>query len=126
MPDLNIVREIELLRFLLEQIIAIENFTSGFDEDQFLRDELVKNASLMKLFVLGEYSIQIDDKLKGRFTEVQWQLMKAARNYYAHVYRGINWKTVWGVIETELPTLKPKIENIIVILEKEEQNAETN
>jgi len=125
MHDIDFIKEIELLRYLLEQIKDVEKFTEGFDEDLFLRDELVKNASLMKLLVFGEYSAHINETLKNRFTEIQWQLIKAARNYYAHLYRGVNWKTVWGVIEMELPTLKPKIEHIIEVLEKE-NNAKIN
>ena len=118
--DLEIRKEIEILRYLLEQIDAIERFTEGFDGDRFLRDDLVKNATLMKLLVFGEYSSHLNNELKNRFTEIQWQFIKAARNYYAHAYKGIDWNTVWGVVVEEIPTLRPKIENIIVILEKEE------
>jgi uncharacterized protein with HEPN domain len=125
MPDIDYLKEIEILKYLEEQISAIETFTSGFDEDKFLRDELVKNATLMKLLVFGEYSAHVDEVLKNRFTEIQWQLIKAARNYYAHVYRGIDWVRVWEVVNQELPGLRQKIENIISILEKE-NNAKIN
>jgi uncharacterized protein with HEPN domain len=89
MPDIDFFRETEILKYLLEQIDAIGIFTAGFDEELFLRNDLVKNASLMKLMVFGEYASHIDERLKNRFTEIQWQLIKAARNYYAHVYRGV-------------------------------------
>ena len=79
----------------------------------------------MKLLVFGEYAAHVNEELKSRFTEIQGQLIKAARNYYAHVYRGVNWKRVWKVVEQEIPTLKPKIENIIDVLEKE-NNAKIN
>lgn len=125
MPDLDLIKEIEILKYLIEQVDAIQSFTRGFDEDMFFRNDLVKNASLMKLMVLGEYSAHVDERLKSRFTEIQWQLIKAARNYYAHAYRGVNWSRVWDVIEQEVPTLKPRIEYIIEVLEKE-NNAKTN
>ena len=101
---MNHAKEIEILEYLLEQIEDITVFTVGFDEDMFLRDNLVKNATLMKLLVLGEYTTRVDEVLKNRFTEVQWQLMKAARNYYAHLYRGVDWVKVWGTIEGDIPT----------------------
>ena len=101
---MNHAKEIEILEYLLEQIEDITVFTVGFDEDMFLRDNLVKNATLMKLLVLGEYTTRVDEVLKNRFTEVQWQLMKAARNYYAHLYRGVDWVKVWGKIEGDIPT----------------------
>jgi len=77
------------------------------------------------LLVLGEYTSHLDDHLKERFSEVQWQLIKKARNYYAHVYRGVDWIKVWETISNDIPTLKSKIENIIESLEKE-NNAKTN
>ncbi len=122
---MDILKEIEILRYLLEQINAIDTFTSGLDEDMFLRNDLVKNASLMKLLVLGEYTIHVNDSLKSRFNEVQWQLMKAARNYYAHMYRGIDWRKVWETLSEDVPDLKTKIETIIQVLETE-NNAKTN
>mgnify|MGYP001598464731 CR=1 FL=1 len=64
---MDTLREIEILKYLLEQINATETFTNGFDDDKFLRNELVKNATLMKLLVLGEYSTHIDETLKSRF-----------------------------------------------------------
>jgi uncharacterized protein with HEPN domain len=39
--------------------------------------------------------------------------MKATRNYYVHVYRGIDWRRVWETIEKDIPTLKMKIEKIL-------------
>lgn len=45
--------------------------------------------------------------------------MKAARNFYAHAYDHTDWVRVWDTIVTVLPKLKPKIEHIIEILEKE-------
>src|SRR4051812_7292941 len=98
MPDVDLLREIEILSYLLQQIEEIEGFTVGFDEEMFVRNDLVKNASLMKLLVLGEYTTHINQNLKSRFSEVQWQFIKAARNYYIHVYRGVDWIKVWETI----------------------------
>lgn len=125
MHEIDFLKEIEILYYLIEQICAIESFNAGFDEEMFLRNDLVKNASLMKLLVLGEYTTHIDDRLKSRFSEVEWQLIKKARNYYAHVYRGVDWLKVWETINKDIPALKIKMEGIIQSLEKE-NNAKTN
>jgi uncharacterized protein with HEPN domain len=63
--------------------------------------------------------------VKDRFDSVDWKAMKLARNYYAHVYRGIDWILVWHVVVTEIPILKKKVENIIEVLEKE-RDGKTN
>ncbi len=63
--------------------------------------------------MIGEYSSRISEDIKSKFTDVEWQLMKSTRNYYVHVYRGINWRRVWETIEKDIPLLKIKIENIL-------------
>src|ERR1700741_3447409 len=118
MHEIDFSKDIEILKYILEQIGDIEKFCDGFDEEMFLRNDLVKNASLMKLLVLGEYSSHIDNRLKNRFSEGQWQFIKQARNYYAHAYRGIDWIKVWETINNAVPDLKVKIENNIQLLEK--------
>ena len=65
--------------------------------------------------MLGEYSARISDSLKEKFTDVEWQLMKSTRNYYVHVYRGIDWRRVWETIEKDIPDLKIKIEKILSV-----------
>lgn len=117
--------DLELFRFVFEQISLLVTFYEGKDEDEFLRDNVLKDACLMKLLVIGEYSSRIADAQKSRFNEIEWQLLKAARNYYAHAYGGITWLRVWETLYFDIPTLKQKIEHIIEVLEKE-NNAKVN
>ena len=44
MQPLDVDKEIKLLKYLLEQIEAIEVYTKHFDEDLFLRNDMVKDA----------------------------------------------------------------------------------
>lgn len=115
----------ELLEYVLEQVNILISFYEGKDEEEFLRDAVLKDACLMKLVVIGEYSSKISNEQKKRFSEMEWQLLKAARNYYAHAYGSITWRRVWETLEEDIPKLKSKIENIISILEKE-NNAKIN
>jgi len=117
--------DLDLFVYVLEQINILETFHSGINEYEFLNGNMLKDACLMKLLVIGEYSSKISDVQKNRFSEIEWQLLKAARNYYAHVYGGVIWVRVWETLNEDIPKLKMKIENIIAVLEKE-NNAETN
>lgn len=91
----------------------LETYIKNISEDEFLRNDEKKDACLTRIVVIGEYSAKISDELKNKFTDVEWQLMKSTRNYYVHVYRGVNWRRVWETIETDIPLLKIKIEKII-------------
>ncbi len=117
--------DVQLLNYISEQITILEEYVEGVSEDEFLRNAILKDACLMKLLVIGEYSDKVTDDHKKRFSEVEWQLLKAARNYYAHAYGGVNWRRVWETLYQDIPKLKERIENIIAVLEKE-NNAKTN
>ncbi len=106
-------RDLDYLEFLLECINHIEKYTQNVDENSFLRNEEKKDACLTRIVMIGEYSSRISDELKDKFTDVEWELMKSTRNYYVHVYRGIDWIRVWETIEKDIPPLKIKVENIL-------------
>lgn len=105
--------DIEYLEFLIDCIEHLEIYTKDVNEDIFLRNEEKKDACLTRIVVLGEYSSKISGEVKSKFTEVEWQLMKATRNYYVPVYRGIDWRRVWETIKKDIPSLKIKIHNIL-------------
>ena len=106
-------RDLDFLEFLVDCINHLEVYINEIDEDGFLRNEEKKDACLTRLIMIGEYSAKISDELKSKFSEVEWQLMKSTRNYYVHVYRGIDWPRVWETLKSDIPILKVKVENIL-------------
>ncbi|MEP6927177.1 MAG: HepT-like ribonuclease domain-containing protein [Ginsengibacter sp.] len=106
-------RDLDYLEFLLECIDHLKNYTKDVDEDSFLRNEEKKDACLTRIVMIGEYSARISDDLKDKFTNVEWELMKSTRNYYVHVYRGVDWRRVWETIQKDIPPLRIKVEKIL-------------
>ena len=106
-------RDLDILEFLIDSINHLESYIENVDEESFLRNEEKKDACLTRIVVLGEYSARISDELKNKFSDIEWQLMKATRNYFVHVYRGIDWCRVWETLQSDIPGLKIKIEKII-------------
>ena len=51
-----------------------------------MNDDILKDACLTRLIVIGEYSIKVSDSTKEKFPEVEWQEMKVARNFYVRTY----------------------------------------
>ena len=117
--------DIAYLRLIKTAIAKIFEYTDAIDEELFLRNDMMKDACLMRLIVIGENGGKVSDELKEKFKEVEWQLMKAARIFFAHAYEYVDWRHVWDTINEVLPNLKPKIEHIIEVLENE-NNAKTN
>lgn len=111
-PYLNLIKE------SIEQIFV---YLGEKEKERFLNDDLIKDACLTRLMIIGEYAGKVSQPTKERFPEVEWRSMKVARNFYIHTYDKINWERVWDTITIDLLLLKPKIEAIISIVEKEEE-----
>jgi uncharacterized protein with HEPN domain len=105
-----------LIRDSIDQIFR---YLDGSGRESFLNNDLLKDACLTRLIVIGEYSGKIGESLKQRFAEVEWQQIKVARNFYVHAYGQVNWELIWETIRNFLPELKLKIENIISVLGNE-------
>lgn len=112
-------RDLHYLEIIVESIRAIFEYLDDKTEDDFYRDEILKHAVLMRLLIIGEYGGKVSKELQNRFLEVEWQQMKAARNFYVHAYDSVNWSYVWETVQTNLLPLKTKMQNIIAGLEKE-------
>jgi uncharacterized protein with HEPN domain len=106
-------RDLDILEFLIDSINHLESYIENVDEEGFLRNEEKRDACLTRIVMLGEYSARVSDEIKNKFSDIEWQLMKATRNYFVHVYRGIDWRRVWETLQTDIPELKIKIEKII-------------
>lgn len=107
------------LILIKDSIDQIFEYLGESDKESFLSNDLLRDACLTRLIVIGEYSVKIGESLKQRFPEIEWQQMKVARNFYVHTYGQINWELIWETIHNYLPELKEKIGNIISVLEKE-------
>jgi uncharacterized protein with HEPN domain len=108
------------LVLIKDSIDQIFSYLKNVDRENFLNDDILKDACLTRLIVIGEYSTKVSDSTKEKFPEVEWQEMKVTRNFYVHTYGQINWELIWETICHYLPSLKIKIENIISLLENEE------
>ena len=105
--------DLPYLKLINESINKIFEYLNGCSEDEFYNDDQKKDACLTRLIVIGEYGSKISETLKTEFSDIEWQQIKAARNFYVHLYNAIDWTKVWDTIQTDLPGLKNKVENIL-------------
>ncbi len=104
------------LAHILDSIEHIESFiTSGRDE--FFKSRLIQDAVIRNLEIIGEAVKQLSMELRVQNNDLPWREMAGLRDVLIHEYFGVDLRTVWGVIEKELPLVKPKIIKILNELE---------
>lgn len=97
------------LRHILDAITWIETYTAGFDQSRFLSSNLVQDAVIRQIEIIGEASKTLSAEVRESNPGVPWSDIVGMRNILAHDYIGVELESVWLTIQKDLPTLKAKV-----------------
>ena len=104
----------ERLLHVLDAIKSIEEFTLGLSYDQYMDDYKLRLA-VVKLFeIIGEAFSAISPDLQNSYPEIEWNVIKSARNVLVHEYFGIDYIIVWNSIKDNIPLLKGQINRSLI------------
>lgn len=80
-------REVHLILLdMVEAIAKVERYTAGLDFERFANDELIVDAVIRNLEVIGEAARQIPEPLRLQYTEIDWRRVIGLRNIVIHKY----------------------------------------
>lgn len=104
-------------KVFLEDIYAaalkIETFTEGLSFDEFEDNELVSDAVIKNILVIGEATKNIPNHIRTENPQIEWRKMAGMRDMMIHGYFLINYQIVWDVVQNKIPTLRQQIKNLI-------------
>nr|WP_124104363.1 DUF86 domain-containing protein [Thermus thermophilus] len=106
------------LRDMLEVCEKVMRYTEGLDFDTFVRNELVYDAVLRNLEVLGEAAKKVPDPVRARYPSVEWRAIAGLRDVLAHAYFALDDATLWDIVAHKVPALAEALRQIL-----EEENA---
>jgi len=105
------------MRLYLEDILgslgAIEDYTRGLSESEFMAGRQVQDAVMRRLEIIGEAARHVDQEFRQKHAGIEWRRIAGLRDVLIHAYFGVNPKRVWHVVEKDLPLLKKKMEDIL-------------
>jgi uncharacterized protein with HEPN domain len=99
--------------YLLDILIAArkaQGFTIGLDGPGFEENELVQQATLRCLEIVGEAARHLSEEFQALHPEIPWSEVIAFRNRLAHDYFNIDLQMVWDIVVSDLPGLIARIE----------------
>lgn len=88
------------------------DYTAGLDQDSFLREGLVYDATLRNLELIGEAATHIPESVRNANPSVPWRRIIATRNRLIHGYLGIDNDTLWSIIEDDVPDLLTQLREL--------------
>ena len=98
---------------MLRAIDKIERFTEGLDMDSFSSSELVVDAVLRNLEVLGEAARNVPEEVREGHPEIPWRRVVGLRNIVAHAYFGIDLENVWKIVTENVPAVRPPVKALL-------------
>jgi uncharacterized protein with HEPN domain len=87
-------------------------YSDGMNAEQFAADELVTDAVLRNLELLGEAAKQIPDAIRGRHPDVPWRRIAGLRDVLAHAYFGLEDETIWQIVSSSVPALAAQLKAV--------------
>ena len=90
---------------IIECCEKIGRYVAGRDRDTFAADELVEDAVLRNLEIIGEAIKHLPDAISSRLPHVDWKGLAGMRDILSHSYFRVDPDLVWGVVQAELPEL---------------------
>jgi uncharacterized protein with HEPN domain len=80
-------------------------FTAGMNQEQLVAQELVMDAVLRNIEVIGEAAKNLPDDVRARMPGIEWKKIAGMRDWLSHVYYRVDDDIVWDVVETKVPEL---------------------
>lgn len=103
------------LEHILTAISRINHYISDVSENVFLQDEMIQDAVIRNIEIIGEASRNIERHhlhFTVKHPEVPWSALYWMRNRVAHGYFSVDMELVWKTLEKDLPELHQQIQEI--------------
>ena len=102
--------------YLLDILLAgrkVFEYTRGLSHDEFKRNELVQDAAIRLISVIGEAASKVSFDFRAAHPDIPWSGMIGMRHRLVHDYFRVDVEKVWDTIQHDIPRLIALIEPLV-------------
>jgi uncharacterized protein with HEPN domain len=102
--------------YLLDILVAprkVAKFTDGVARKDFDGSEILQNAVMRLLEIIGEAARSISQDVKDAHPGIPWREIIGMRNRLIHEYFKIDADKVWDTVQDDIPALISMIEPLV-------------
>ena len=100
------------LGHIRDAIEKIENYISDVDYERFVLNDMMVDAVLRELAVIGEATNSLSRDFRRNHPEIPFRDIIDMRNILIHNYTDVDIKVVWETCKKNLPELKRSVADI--------------
>mgnify|MGYP001390941024 CR=1 FL=1 len=101
------------LKHILDCIAKIERYLQGYDFEKFQHDELVGDAVVRNVEIIGEASNNLTRDFRSKNPNIEWRKIINTRNPIIHGYATVDLEIIWNITQSDLGILKIEIEKVL-------------
>lgn len=98
------------IEFIIACIDKITSYTSGVTYIDFLNNEMMQDAVIRRIGIIGEASAGVSEEMKEKHSEICWDDLKQLRKRTVHTH--VKTEVIWNSVVNELPELKKQLQMI--------------
>jgi len=102
----------DYISHILNAIERINRYTEDMDKSGFLCNDMVQDAVIRNIEIIGEASnniLRTYPEFASRNSDIPWQIMYTMRNRVSHGYHSLDLEIVWTTIRRDLPFLYQRV-----------------
>jgi uncharacterized protein with HEPN domain len=101
------------LGHIRDSINNINKYTKGLEKGDFLKNNLVQDAVVRNIEIIGEAVKNLPKEFTNKHKDVPWKDISGMRDRIAHFYFGIDYALVWDTVKKDIPELKKQIQKLL-------------
>jgi uncharacterized protein with HEPN domain len=106
-----------------ESVVKRERYIDSLDKAAFVANDLVLDAVIRNLEIIGEAARQIPEALREQYPLVPWRRVVGLRNVVIHRHLAADPDIIWAIATQQLPELKTLLQTMLYDLNKPVKDA---
>ena len=98
---------------IFESCNKVSRYIEGLDQSEVMQNELIVDAILRNLMVIGEAAKKLPNEWKQRYGDIEWRKIAGLRDVIAHEYFQLDEEILWDVVSNKLPELENVVSRML-------------